>query len=190
LAKIMLNLAGAKEGKTLLDPFCGSGTILQEGIIRGLHVVGTDNHNKSIQESKKNLQWLIKKHDVKTRVEVLKVQVQELTKAVKKNSIDLVVTEPEMGPYWKKLPYDEEVKKTIQELVPLYRSLFEELYQVMKPGARIAIILPTFRTFTKLYPMQPSKIMREGQFKQINKPLEYWHSSSKVRRNIYVFEKI
>lgn len=38
----LINILGLKEGQTLLDPFCGSGTALVEGCQNGLHVSGTD----------------------------------------------------------------------------------------------------------------------------------------------------
>ena len=39
LANIMINLAQAKEGDILLDPFCGIGTILQEAALKGIIIL-------------------------------------------------------------------------------------------------------------------------------------------------------
>ena len=44
LAKGLLNLSGAGEGATLLDPFCGSGTTLLEGYLNGYSARGCDMH--------------------------------------------------------------------------------------------------------------------------------------------------
>jgi DNA modification methylase len=44
LAKGLLNLAEAREGAKLLDPFCGSGTTLLEGYLNGFVAYGCDMH--------------------------------------------------------------------------------------------------------------------------------------------------
>lgn len=38
----ILQLLGEKEGNTLFDPYCGSGSSLVEGLLAGLNVIGTD----------------------------------------------------------------------------------------------------------------------------------------------------
>ncbi|MFH1187560.1 MAG: hypothetical protein V1688_01720, partial [bacterium] len=65
LAKIMINLARAeldyksKNNITLLDPFCGSGTILQEAAILGIDkIIGSDLSEKAVEDSRQNLKWL------------------------------------------------------------------------------------------------------------------------------------
>lgn len=42
LAKSLFNLAGLEPGQTLMDPFCGSGTVLLEGYLNGFRSYGTD----------------------------------------------------------------------------------------------------------------------------------------------------
>lgn len=65
LAQIMLNLAlGQSQTKnpTILDPFCGTGVILQEALLMGYSVIGTDLSQKMIDYSQVNLNWLAKNH--------------------------------------------------------------------------------------------------------------------------------
>ena len=59
LAQILVNLAttGAKTG-TILDPFCGTGVVLQEAILMGYSAYGTDLSEKMIDYSRKNLDWI------------------------------------------------------------------------------------------------------------------------------------
>jgi len=42
LAKSLFNLAGVRTGSAVLDPFCGSGTVLLEGCLNGLAASGID----------------------------------------------------------------------------------------------------------------------------------------------------
>jgi tRNA (guanine10-N2)-dimethyltransferase len=55
LARCMVNLSQLKEGKTLCDPFCGTGTILLEAESMGIHSIGIDYDGKMCNIAKKNL---------------------------------------------------------------------------------------------------------------------------------------
>jgi DNA modification methylase len=52
LAKALLNISGAPVGGVLLDPFCGSGTTLLEGMINGFSAFGCDLNPLSAKISK------------------------------------------------------------------------------------------------------------------------------------------
>lgn len=70
LAQIMINLAGPlKVDKTqdlaqprVLDPFCGTGVILQEAMLLHYGAYGTDLSEKMIRYSRDNLNWLQEKY--------------------------------------------------------------------------------------------------------------------------------
>ena len=64
LAGIMINLLGAKKAK-IVDPFCGTGTFLIEGLIKGYDVIGIDKDKDMIYSSKKNVDWAIKQFKIK-----------------------------------------------------------------------------------------------------------------------------
>jgi len=44
VCRTLLNLAGARPGDTILDPFCGTGTIVYEAQAHGMMAVGVDNN--------------------------------------------------------------------------------------------------------------------------------------------------
>ena len=59
LAQILINLCGPlKPGSTVLDPFCGTGVVLQEALLMGYHAYGTDINERMVEYSRKNLDWL------------------------------------------------------------------------------------------------------------------------------------
>ena len=59
LARIMINLAKAKPAQTLLDPFCGSGTVLMEALDLGFkNIIGSDISKKAIGDTEKNIKWI------------------------------------------------------------------------------------------------------------------------------------
>ncbi len=55
LAQIMINLAKLRENQTVLDPFCGTGTILQEALLDKHRIVGSDANEKQIENCKENM---------------------------------------------------------------------------------------------------------------------------------------
>jgi tRNA (guanine10-N2)-dimethyltransferase len=55
LARCMVNLSQLKEGKTLCDPFCGTGTILLEAESMGIHSIGIDFDSDMCNITEKNL---------------------------------------------------------------------------------------------------------------------------------------
>ncbi len=75
LAQIMINLAVGRwhmaDGKTgagpnsthhipptIFDPFCGTGVVLQEAVLTGYDVIGSDLSEKMVEYSGENLDWL------------------------------------------------------------------------------------------------------------------------------------
>ena len=55
IARCMVNLARAKPGSTLLDPFCGVGGILIEAAVVGCNVVGIDADLRMLRGARRNL---------------------------------------------------------------------------------------------------------------------------------------
>ena len=64
LAQIMINLANPAPEARILDPFCGTGVVLQEAALLGHPVYGTDLSEKMIRYSKENLDWLKETHRI------------------------------------------------------------------------------------------------------------------------------
>ena len=60
LAQILINLCGSlPKNSRILDPFCGTGVVLQEAILMDYRAYGTDLSERMIEYSNKNLLWLI-----------------------------------------------------------------------------------------------------------------------------------
>lgn len=64
LAQIIINMATAdydpKYGGIVLDPFCGTGVILQEASLMGFDVAGSDLEPRMVEYTDKNMLWLAK----------------------------------------------------------------------------------------------------------------------------------
>ncbi|NIA18357.1 MAG: methyltransferase domain-containing protein [Actinobacteria bacterium] len=145
LAQIMINLAAVETHcyASLLDPFCGSGTILTEALSMGYNnVIGVDISEKAVNDTRKNIEWIKKNYELRiTNYELFNKNVVELSKFIKPNSIDAIVTEPYLGPQRGKVDF----KKTIKELENLYGKSLAEFKKVLKPNGRVVMVFPIFR---------------------------------------------
>lgn len=186
LAQIMINLAQVDMTAKIYDPFCGSGTIIQEALVMGYkNVTGSDNSKKAVSDTNRNLAWL--ERSFKTpETKVLLIDVHDLSRQVK--GIDAIVTEPYLGPPLKGGETREQLLKNIAELEELYLAAFEQFSRVLNKDGRVAIILPTFRAGKETLELKIQDKIKELGFTQISKDdLFYSREDQKVYRNVRVF---
>ncbi|MCX6743610.1 MAG: RsmD family RNA methyltransferase [Candidatus Parcubacteria bacterium] len=193
LARIMINLAQVKEDAQILDPFCGSGTLLQEALILGYqNIIGSDQSPKAIADTHNNLAWLKEKYQLNTNnVRVFNLPVEEMSQEIKPNSIEAIITEPFLGPPIKGNENISQIESIIKELDALYLQAFNEFQISLKKQGKIVIIFPVFNLRninTKLTIL--NKIEQMG-FKKLNKEeLMYFRPNQLIWREIIIFEKI
>lgn len=149
LARIMINVSQIKKDQLLLDPFCGSGTILQEAVILGIkNIIGADISNKAIVNTHENLNWLFREFKYLNKstfsVKLLQTDVAKLESKLKSGTIDAVVTEPYLGPPFTKHLTKEEVKTTFSQVKSLYFDAFSQFNKLLKPDGVVVIIFPVF----------------------------------------------
>jgi tRNA G10 N-methylase Trm11 len=172
LCKIMINLSGGKG--VLLDSFCGIGSILQEAVLMGFDIRGRDIDKNCINSCIKNLNWLSKEYKFKLKNIDKKIQVgdsRKLSNCFRKSSIDVVVTEPHLGPPLRKKPNLKKAKKIIQNLNSLYEKSIREMIKILKPRGRIVIISPSFKIENKIIGLDLNKIVKKYGGRVID-PLE------------------
>lgn len=144
LARIMVNLAGADTNKTLLDPFCGSGTLLLEALDLGFsHVHGTDLSEKAISDTQANLQWFgqSQQHSATAKI----CDAQKLETCFEPNSIDAIATEPYMG---KPLRGNERIDTLTHQaegLATLYTKTFASFHNILSENGTVIFIIPRFK---------------------------------------------
>lgn len=142
LAKMMINLSGAKKGESILDPFCGYGIILQEGLLQGIEVVGMDIEKKCVDATEKNLKWLKEKYGISSSFRLFLGDATRLSEYI--NKIDYVVTEPYLGPFLKHMPNQSEASNIVRKLEPMYNRFLDEIRKLRIKKA--VIVVPVFPT--------------------------------------------
>ena len=63
LARAIANVAGARPGRTVLDPMCGTGGVLVEAGLVGADVIGTDAQEKMVRGARQNLEGFLDRDD-------------------------------------------------------------------------------------------------------------------------------
>lgn len=147
LAKMMVNLSGVKDHDTLLDPFCGRGTILQEAALKGVKkLLGSDLEKNALDETKNNFTWLKDTLNITIEPKLWQSDVRDLSAKIKNGSVDAVVTEPYLGPALKRPLASNSQDRLIKELSELYLDAFATWHKLVKPDGRVVMIWPVWQT--------------------------------------------
>lgn len=157
LAQIMINLACGDEDESLIyDPFCGSGTVLMEGLLMGHKVIGSDISEKAILDSQKNLDWVVGEFEMdKSKIiDVFVKDATELTDGDMKIQPDYIVGETYLGPPQVKSPSEEEMSKNFGEIEEIVLKSLEKFKEIVKSGSKIVIAIPFYRKNNKKYYLQ------------------------------------
>jgi len=146
LARIMINLASCTPGKTLFDPFCGVGTILQEALLAKAKVFGVDINPWCVKAAGENLEWLKREYALKeAEFTVLPGDARRLKDKIEQE-VDCIVTEPDLGPALRHVATTPYATKIIGKLEPLYYSFLEEAYNLLKGDGRLVLVAPYIKT--------------------------------------------
>lgn len=164
IAQIMLNLTHAASGDAILDPFCGIGTMVQEGVLLGYRMIGTDINKLAITGSEKNLEWFRNRYKIaKARYHVEAADAREVSKILDNlirvdaiKHISAIVTEGTLGPNYSKYPAPKDIDKNFHDLLELYKQSFVEFAKLLPPKGRIVMCLPAYKKSQSEYIFFPS----------------------------------
>ena len=212
LAKMMINLSGKNKESLVLDPFCGSGTILEEMVLLGYkNIIGTDISNKAINDSQANFKWLFENYKEINQnnysIKIKKVDVTNISHEVENKTIDAIVTEPFLGTPKKGFSLNQ-VNYEIKNIENLYLRSFGEFKKILKKNSVVVIIFPVFKVAGKFLNLSIVDKVKELGFKQkdflpdkyldnkegLNLELTnrnsiiYYRPDQTVSREIFIFE--
>jgi tRNA G10 N-methylase Trm11 len=194
LARTLVNLAGLGPGQTILDPFCGSGTILIEAYAKSLRCLGLDSRASRVQETRENLGWSgggvsDKGYDIR------KGDARELSRILRGTKVDAVVTEPLLLPRLDARPKTSTARAMIEESASVYNDALASMAESIHSEGRIVVVVPVIQTMDgdevsitldgrrvglRLY--QPGPVGFEY-------PIRLSFESTRwVKRGVYVFE--
>ena len=113
----------------VLDPFCGSGTILWEAgaLWPDAHLIGNDWHEETLEGARDNAEA----QTMTARVTLHEADVWHLAETLEGKKADLVVTNP---------PFGVRLASSM-DFGPFYRRVLHQLQAVLPPGGRVVILV-------------------------------------------------
>lgn len=187
LARMLVNLAGLPLDEALLDPFCGSGTILTEAALLGhKNLIGSDISDKAIADTKQNITWtqsrLPARHadashaggpatSYQLQANVFQADVRDLAKKISAHSVAGIVTEPYLGPPLKGAEKPAEIQANCAELAELYAAGFQNFTRVLAPRGVVVVIIPQFILRNKTYRVAETLVPKIKKLGFVPQPL-------------------
>ncbi len=124
IAAALVKLATMDSKGTVVDNFCGSGTILAEAYLAGNDIYGGDIENTAVEATLQNLSNLGCKTDGKIK------RLDALKAPWKDNQFDFAISN---------LPWDKQIE--IKSVTDLYVGSLSEYARILKPDGRLCLLV-------------------------------------------------
>ncbi|MFZ1248874.1 MAG: hypothetical protein WAQ24_00970 [Candidatus Saccharimonadales bacterium] len=158
LAQIIVNLATgevqrhesrdmSQEKITVLDPFCGTGVVLQEAILMGYGAYGTDLEPRMIEYTNENLQWLFKSYNLAPTIYNLEIadatsHKWQNSKFQIPNSKVVVACETYLGRPFTERPSSAVLAQTISEVNLILKKFIQNIQPQLPQDTRLCLAVP------------------------------------------------
>lgn len=195
LARIMIHLTGQKPADaTLLDPFCGTGVVLQEALLDGYDVYGSDLSEKMIDYTTKNLAWLAEHARVKGQVREIRQGDAMKQQWHEAPALTAVVAETYLGQPFSAPPSPAKLREVRDNCTHIVSSFLRNLAPQLTSGTPICLAIPAWRDLQGNFTHLPLDIetlgftrvvlthVREGQ-------LLYYRETQVVARELLLLSK-
>jgi tRNA (guanine10-N2)-dimethyltransferase len=161
LARCMINLAQAKTGTYVLDPFCGTGTVAIEAALIGCKAIGIDAQKRMANGAKRNIM-----HFGLTPEAIIIADARKLPLT----HVDCVVTDP---------PYGRSASTLKSSTKAIVEAAMISAFSLLGKGQRICIASPKT--------LGISRIGMQLGYRHVESNFAYVHRT--LTREVAVFEK-
>lgn len=201
LAQIMINLTGPQPARAdeqqppvLLDPFCGTGVILQEAALLSFHPYGTDLSEKMIRYSRDNLNWLQDRFGIHFH---WNLEVGDAMDAIWLQPIDAVACEAYLGQPFSAPPSSAKLTQVRGNCDHIITEFLKNIGNQIQPGIPLCVGVPAWNDGQDNFTHLPliKKLAQLGykqiEFKNVHaKDLLYYREGQVVARELLVLTKI
>jgi len=146
LAQTIINLAvgdAASTGKTVLDPFCGTGVVLQEALLMGFSVYGTDLEPRMIDYSGENLDWLDAQFELPEAD--MRIEQGDATNHRWDPTPDFVACETYLGRPFTTAPLSNVLAQNITDCNLIIKKFLQNVHSQLAAGARLCVAVPAWQ---------------------------------------------
>ncbi len=149
LAQIILNLAHGRvasnqSNTTVLDPFCGTGVILQEAMLMGFNALGTDLEPRMVDYAKTNIEWLRQRFNAVDGL--CSIDIGDATDHHWPANVTAVASETYLGRPLSTLPDPQALQKIVHDVDTIHQKFLKNLASQTGSGFRMTLAVPAWKT--------------------------------------------
>ncbi len=197
LAQTIVNLATGPTSPDpdtiILDPFCGTGVILQEALLMGYSVYGSDVEPRMIDYTTKNLDWLQSTHGSRPAT---KLEAGDATSHTWQPVPAVVACEGYLGQPFTVFPPGEKLAEIRNTCNTILRKSLQNIATQLAPGSRLCLAVPAWQQSANQFVHLPTLDHLEElgynrvSFKHVDaKDLVYARADQIVARELLVLIK-
>lgn len=176
----------------ILDPFCGTGTVLQEALLAGYDVVGTDLSQKMVDYTTENLSWL--QSTFTAPGNVIDIHQANATTHHWPNSENLtaVVCETYLGQPFSAPPAPQKLAEVVGNCNHIITGFLANLRPQLAPNTPLCIAVPAWYDASGRATHLPLiKNLQQLGYRQLNRtPLIYRRPDQIVARELLILKPI
>lgn len=190
LAQIMVNLAVGNATKaTVLDPFCGTGTVLQEALLKGYDVCGSDLSQKMIDYTTENIAWLQSKCRITGTVRSLEQADAMTHQWTEGRQLDAIACETYLGQPFSAPPSPKKLHEVTGNCNHIITNFLRNIHSQLAPNTTLCIAVPAWRdTNRNLTHLPLIKDLEKLGYILQQPPLIYSRSDQVVVREILLLK--
>ena len=188
--------AGSRATVTILDPFCGTGTVLQEALLAGYDVVGTDLSQKMVDYTTENLSWLQSTFTTPGRPvgHVIDIHQADATTHHWSNSTRLtaVVCETYLGQPFSAPPAPQKLAAVVDNCNHIITGFLINIRSQLAPNTPLCIAVPAWYDASGWATHLPliKNLQKLGYYQLNRTPLIYRRPDQIVARELLVLKPI
>ncbi|MDQ5885799.1 MAG: hypothetical protein QG628_196 [Patescibacteria group bacterium] len=147
LAQVIVNCAvgtmQSEDPLVILDPFCGTGVILQEAGLMGYSPYGTDFEERMVRYSRDNMNWLQEKWSSSFDWHL---EVGDATNMQWRKPLSAIACETYLGRPFSVLPDDETLEGVMKDVNLILKRFLQNVATQTATGFPLCIAVPAWKT--------------------------------------------
>ena len=191
LAQIMINLSDAKPNDYLWDPFCGTGTVLQEAALIDVNAYGSDLSDKMISYTTENTSWVEKTFSTNTFWQAHHADATSVKlTSEQKERISRIVCETYLGQPFSAPPNPEKLHEVVGNCNHIISDFLKNIRSQIRPDTTLCIAVPAWQNREGKFTHLPliKNLKKLGYQQIIDKNLLYYREDQVVAREILVLK--
>lgn len=177
----------------VLDPFCGTGVILQEAGLMGYGVYGTDLDERMVDYARQNLDWLTQKTEYSGHDS--RFEIADATSYRWPHQYDAIASETYLGRAFTTAPQAEMLEKNRRDCDTILSKFLKNVYVQTKPGFRMSLAVPAWFANSQIHRLPLLDSLGELGYNRIeferaaSKDLIYHRDGQIVGRELIVLSR-